>query len=104
MRRGLEHTMKVRARSPGQFLDVQFADTVKKPLEVVKRIYEFIGWSLTPEAETAMKQWLVEDEKARVGAHEYAPEDYGLSEDQLRKDFAHYRARHVTGAEESHAA
>lgn len=104
MRRGLEHTMKVRARSPGQFLDVQFADTVQRPLEVVKRIYEFIGWPLTPEAETAMKQWLVEDEKARVGGHDYAPEDYGLSEAQLRKDFAHYRARHVTGAEESHAA
>jgi hypothetical protein len=98
MNRGLSHTMKVRATAPTQFLDVQFADTVKRPLEVVKRIYEFIGWSLTPETEKAMKAWLAEDEKARVGGHDYAPEDYGLTADQLRRDFAAYRQRHVPEA------
>jgi hypothetical protein len=96
MARGLSHTMKVRGTAPSQFLDVQFVDTVKRPLDVVKRIYEFIGWPLTADAERAMKDWLAEDEKARVGGHEYTPEEFGLSAAQLRTDFAAYRERHVS--------
>jgi hypothetical protein len=104
MKRGLEHTMKVRVTAPSQFLDVQFIDTVKRPLDVVKRIYDLIGWPLTPEVEKAMRAWLAEDEKVRVGGHEYKPEEYGLSAEQLRRDFAEYRARHVVEAPASSAA
>ncbi|HUR40171.1 MAG TPA: sulfotransferase [Verrucomicrobiae bacterium] len=94
MARGLRHTMKVRQQAPpGQFLDVDFRDTVKAPMEVVRRIYEFIGWPLTAEVEAAMRAWLAEDEKQHdaKGGHEYTPEQFGLSEAQLRKDFAEYR-------------
>ena len=99
MARGLAHTQQVRATaSPRQFLDVQFLDTVKRPLEVVRRIYEFIGWQITPEAEAAMRAWLAEDEKSHGagGAHDYSPEAFGLTPDQLKRDFAPYRERYVT--------
>ena len=100
MRRGLSHTMKVRdAAKASQFLDVQFIDTVKRPMDVVARIYEFIGWTLTPEADRAMRAWLAEDEKSHAGgAHDYTPEMFGLSEAQLERDFADYRDRHVNAA------
>ncbi|HUS23843.1 MAG TPA: sulfotransferase [Candidatus Binatia bacterium] len=92
MRRALDHTLKVRRTAPAQFLDVQFADTVKRPMEVVRRVYEFIGWPLTPEARTAMERWIAHDEKSHAGGHEYTPEEFGLSAAQLEKDFAAYRA------------
>ena len=97
MNRGLRHTMAVRSSaSSGQFHDVQFLDTVKRPMDVVRRIYAFIGWTLTPEAERVMRAWLAEDEKTHAGgAHDYGPEQFGLSAGQLQKDFAEYRQRHI---------
>jgi hypothetical protein len=96
MRRALEHTLAVRDRPAcaAQFLDVDFRDTVSRPLEVVERIYRFIGWPLPESVRAAMQAWLAHDEKAHVGGHEYRAEDYGLSVAQLRGDFAAYRTRH----------
>jgi hypothetical protein len=77
MRLGLEHTMRVRQRAPDAFLDVHFQDTVKRPMDVVRRIYDFIGWDLGPD----------------VQAH--AAETFGLSDAQIERDFAAYRQRHI---------
>ena len=96
MNRALRHTMKVREAAPKQFLDVQFLDTVKQPMEVVKRVYNFIGWTLAPEAERAMTLWLKEDEKSHQGGHDYTPEQFGLSDEQLRRDFAEYRKHNIS--------
>lgn len=101
MNRGLRHTIAVREGAPpGRFLDVQFLDTVQRPLEVVRKVYAFIGWTLTPEIEALLRAWLAADEKAHAGggAHDYGPEQFGLSAEQLRTDFAEYRQRHVEPA------
>jgi hypothetical protein len=96
MRRALWHTMQVRTGAPqAQFLDVQFGDTVKRPMEVIARVYHFIGWKLAPDAEAAMQRWLTEDEKTHQGGHEYTPEEFGLSAPQLQKDFSDYRKAHI---------
>ncbi|HUP93198.1 MAG TPA: sulfotransferase, partial [Solimonas sp.] len=97
MRRALDHTMAVRESAPpGQFMDVRFEDTVKRPLEVLERIYSFIGWPLPEEVRTAMQAWLAQDEKSHQGGHDYSAGQFGLSEDQLKKDFAKYRERYTT--------
>ena len=97
MSRGLAHTMAVRAKAPtAQFLDVQFLETVRAPMDVVKRIYAFIGWTLAAEAERAMRAWLTTDEKTHAGgSHDYSPEQFGLSAEQLKRDFADYRTKHL---------
>ena len=95
MRLGLDHTMRVRAQAPNAFLDVQFQDTVKRPLDVVRRIYGFIGWELTPEVQSLMRAWLIEDEKSHASHHDYAAETFGLSDAQIERDFAAYRQRHI---------
>ncbi len=95
MQRALNHTIKVRQSAPKQFLDVRFEDTVKRPLEVVRAIYAFIGWPLQPTAESAMQAWLIEDQASHQGGHDYGPEQFGLSVEGLRDDFAEYRRRHL---------
>ena len=48
------------------------------------------------KAEVVMERWLVEDERSHQGKHDYTAEQSGLSEDQLKRDFAEYRERHIT--------
>lgn len=95
MRRGLEHTLQVRETAPAQFLDVRFQDTVRQPLEVVQKIYAFIGWELDADTRGRMRAWLVQDEHSHGATHEYTPEQFGLSAAQLAQDFATYRTRHI---------
>ncbi len=72
MKRALEHTMKVRETAPaGQFLDVRFEDTVKRPMEVVHRVYAELGWPLTPDIAARMEAWLAADQAHRHGKHDY---------------------------------
>ena len=96
MRRALQHTMQVRQTAPAQFLDVNFRDTVQQPLHAVQRIYDFIGWTQDATARTRMESWLVADANAHQGGHDYKAETFGLSEVQIRQDFADYIARHLT--------
>jgi hypothetical protein len=99
MARALAHTMEVREKAPkDQFFDVQFIDTVKRPFDVVRDIYAFAGMQLTPEAEQAMHRWMEENRRDTRGAHEYETEHFGLSPEQLKRDFAAYRARYVEPA------
>lgn len=99
MRRALQHTMRVRERTPkDQFFDVRFIDTVQRPLDVVQQIYAFLGWKLPAASEEAMRRWLAQDEQQHQGGHLYTAEQFGLSEAQLRRDFAEYRSRHIEQA------
>ena len=98
MQRALNHAMKVRASAPAQFFDVQFRDTVKRPMDVVHDIYRWLGLPLPADAERAMREWLAADEKTHQGGHHYTAEQFGLSPAQLDRDFAAYRARHVEAA------
>jgi hypothetical protein len=98
MRLGLDHTMRVRQGSPAAFMDVQFQDTVKRPMDVVRRIYDFIGWDLSPDVQAGMRAWLIEDEKSHSAAHDYSAETFGLSDAQIERDFAAYRERHILSA------
>jgi hypothetical protein len=98
MRLGLEKTMHVRERTPAGFLDVQFQDTVKRPMDVVRRIYDFVGWELTPVVQARMRAWLIDDEKSHAAAHDYSADTFGLSDAQIERDFAAYRQRHILSA------
>ena len=95
MARAFHHTMEVRAKNPEPFLDVRFIDTVKKPFEVVRAIYAHTGMTLTPQAEQAMHAWMEHNRRDTRAAHDYNPADFGLSEVQLKRDFADYRKKYI---------
>ena len=88
--------MLVRDLMPvGRFCDVRFGDTVSRPMDVIEAIYAFIGMPLTSEVKQAMQRWLAENRRDKRAAHEYSATQFGLSEEQLRVDFARYRQRWV---------
>ena len=76
-----------------RFFDIQFASFQQDPFPVLADLYAFLGEMLTPEALARMRAWREATPKDKHGAHEYAPEDYGLSKEALRERFRFYAER-----------
>lgn len=96
MAKALNSAMAVRERIPSShFHDVWFSDTVSRPMDVIEAIYAFIGMPLTDAAKQAMQQWLADNRRDKRASHEYSAAQFGLSEEQLKGDFAAYRQRYV---------
>ena len=83
--------MRVRACSPASFLDVSYYDLLQDPMAPVRRIYEFAGLALTPQALAAMDDSRKRNVQNRHGVHHYRLEDFGLSKAQIHRDYAAYR-------------
>ena len=96
MRRAVHHAMAVRAALPaGCFLDIRFEDTVTDPFGVIERVYRFAGMSFTDDVRDAMKAWLSHNSRDKRAVHDYTLAEFGLSVEQLERDFAPYRERHI---------
>ena len=90
----LELFLAVRDRSPQrQFLDVAYEDIEERPLEAVRRVYEFIGRPLTSAAESAMQRFLDANPKHKHGVHRYSLAEYGLSPQNELRRYADYCRR-----------
>ena len=96
MSRALRRCMEVREAHEDRFIDVWFADALQDPLAQMRRIYDFAAMELTPETEAKMRQWLVDNAREKRVAHSYSLEQFGFSEEGIRRDFAAYRERFIT--------
>ncbi|WP_394621380.1 sulfotransferase family protein [Lentzea sp. JNUCC 0626] len=88
--RTLRGFASARSARPGRFVDVRFADTVSKPLDVARQVLDALGLPPGPADDAAFEAYLSRNRTERHGSHSYAPAEFGLSEDQLRADFAFY--------------
>jgi len=96
MARGIHHTMQVREQEDAKrFLDIQFADTVAQPMEVLAKVYQFAGLPFTEKARADAQQWLSSNGREKRAGHGYTLETFGLSDQQVQADYAQYRARHL---------
>ena len=75
--------------------DVWFADTLARPLDVVQGIYDYLGMSFPVDTRNRMQGYLEANSREKRPLHEYGLEHYGLSEEQIRRDFAAYRERYI---------
>lgn len=91
LRIGVERAMAARARiGQDRFFDVHHAPFVADPFGTIERVYDFLGLSLTPATLAKMEAWHAKNRAGAHGAHRYSAEQYGLSADQLRRDYADY--------------
>lgn len=95
MASALKKCREVRELHPDRFIDVWYMDAVKDPLSQVKRIYEFIGFPLTADAEQAMAAWVAANPREKRPPHVYTLEQFGLSEAQIEGDFKAYREEYI---------
>ena len=92
LRRNLEARDRL---GDGPFVDVWFADVGRDALGELRRIYDAVGRTLSPEAEVAMKSWLEENAREKRPPHEYTLEKFGLTREGLEAEFAFYRERFI---------
>ncbi len=85
-----------RERIPAaQLADVWFQDALGDPLGVVEKIYARFGIAFGAEARAALEQWLRDNRRDKRPPHEYTLEEFGMTEAQIRSDFAEYRRRFI---------
>lgn len=83
-------TMQVREQHPESFIDVSYYDLIKEPMAQIRRIYEFAGIELTDDAVAAMEASRKTNKKDKHGVHQYQLEDFGLTAEKVRQDYAAY--------------
>jgi hypothetical protein len=84
----------VKARHPGQVLDVVHADFHARPMETVEAIYRFIGMDIPRETRAALLQRIDEKPELSHGVHRYSIADYGMTVEQARAPFGDYIQRY----------
>jgi hypothetical protein len=70
--------------------DVQYADTVRDPLNVVRGIYQRFDIDFTPQIEATMQGYLDANPKGKHGSHSYDLAEFGLSKEGVRERFSDY--------------
>ena len=96
--RMLDGLMALRDRiGDDRFLDLHYQDLVDRPMEQARKVFAKMGRAMTAADEAAFSGWLAENPRDKRPPHVYDLETYGLTEDILKRDFAAYRARYLTG-------
>ena len=92
----LRRCLQVRDTLPSdKFIDVDFHDTVSDPIRVVERIYGEIGIPLTERARAQISAYLATHPREGRPKHTYTLEQFGFTEQEVRRRFQEYRARHI---------
>lgn len=92
----LEGAMQIRDRThstPGRFLDVSYADLVRDPIAVVRRIYAHYDLCYTGEVDTRLRRFLAASPNDQPGVHRYSLAQFGLSPEEVARRFQAYMAR-----------
>lgn len=78
--------------------DVTYQQVRTDPMPLIRELYSRAGYPLTPQAEQQMIDWDRENEEAKHGKNVYDPAEFGLTDEQLTRDFGEYIARFIDGA------
>jgi hypothetical protein len=73
-----------------RFCDVDQSELEARPIEVVNRIYDFLGLDLSHAMRSKMERWADDNRRGSRGEHQYAPEEYGLSTSSVRRALRDY--------------
>lgn len=85
----------VRRQRPERFVDVRFDAVLEHPVAEALRVLGALGLNPGEGDRAAFESYVERDREQRSAAHRYSPEDFGLSADQLDRDFAFYREEYL---------
>lgn len=92
-RAGIEDTLNNPLVDDPRIFHVRYRDFVADPVGTIGKFYEFCGFSMTPAAERAMRDYLQNNRGDRYGKFIYSADDIGVDIDELNEEFAPYRER-----------
>jgi hypothetical protein len=90
-RHALEGLIAVRQEYPAdRFIDVQYEDTVSRPLEVFRTTMTAMGVPPTLEDMQDAATWMAGHGRDTHPPHVYSAEDYGITAEAIARDFGFY--------------
>lgn len=93
-REGMDKALAARAAiGEDRFIDIDNAQVVARPLEVFERIYTHLRLPLGEALRARLAAYNADNAPGAFGAHRHAPEEYGLTRDEVRSVFADYVER-----------
>ena len=81
------------AGNEDRFFDIAFAEFQSAPIDVIRRLYAWLGEDLSSEAESRMSSWWKANAETRQPAKRHRPEDFGVTAEELDARFAFYTQR-----------
>ncbi|MDH3652729.1 MAG: sulfotransferase [Myxococcales bacterium] len=91
---GLEKAMESRKNIPeSQLYDVRLRDLMANPMTVLQDIYAQFDLEFTAEIAGLLEERIAEKPTSQEGEHEYAIEDFGLTDERVRETLRAYNER-----------
>tara|TARA_B110000503_G_scaffold135145_1_gene215205 strand:- start:977 stop:2137 length:1161 start_codon:yes stop_codon:yes gene_type:complete len=72
------------------YLDVHFDDINKNSLELINRVFDFLGIEFDQTSRDAIQDWENNNERHKFGRNRYDKEDFGFTEDRVKQAFQKY--------------
>ena len=86
---GLERFAQLRKELPtGQVIDVDYRSTVSDPVGTLERVMNELGLGFDAADRAAAEACVAENARDKRPRHKYSAEEFGLSKEQIAKDFA----------------
>ena len=94
----LDHFMTVREQAgSNRFVDVNYKDQLSDPIAEASRVLEATGVPMSDDIRNGMADWIEANRREHRAPHQYAIEDFGLSKDQIIREFSKYREAFILG-------
>jgi len=91
--KAVQRADRVREQYPDRVLDIIHAEFHRSPMQVLEKIYAFIGWDI-PDATRSLLARRIEDKpELQHGVHRYSIADYGMTAAEAREPFGGYIQR-----------
>ena len=91
---GLERAMESRKKIPeSQLYDVRLQDLMASPMTVLQDIYAHFDLEFNAETAALLEERIGEKPTSQEGEHEYAIEDFGLTDERVRETLKAYNER-----------
>ncbi len=85
--------LETRDAHPGVLFDVYCDRLVADPIGTVRDIYDHYGLAWSEEFGQRLNNYLQQNPRGKHGAHLYAPENFGQTEEAIAERFAAYIER-----------
>jgi len=81
------------------FCHIQYPQLIADPVTAIEQIYQATGREVSDLFKRNIQYWIEKGEASNHGKHHYSPEEYGLSNSNIRQHFSDYYQRYQVAQE-----
>jgi len=86
----MKQMMEVHDEMPDRFIDIQYKKLVSQPIEEFRRVITEMGLECGKADIDSASDWMAKNHRGTHPPHNYKPEDFGTSAQELRDTFKFY--------------